>query len=206
MSTSKHHISSELSGPDLRELASLQQYCGQDCSPEQVSHIYENTIKSIPVFILYEPRTTTSPQISLPRTDDPKPLFGMQVRCAIAEEPVEAGYPHPAETILAKAVINQPRNVFTWLEYLLADEKNHSLLGDILMCFAYAVGKNPPIWAYGIAEKALRHSSVGVRDSAAQVLEFWGTPNAVDILKNHDESIRWLKDYIEEVIDLLETA
>lgn len=233
MSRAHMRTSSELSEPDVQLLACLVEYCGLDyspeqvsssspeqvsiysskqvpfCSPEQVSVIYlkgEESVESSHFSNLYGSRTATFPGFFVPRIGDPSPLFDAQVRCAIAEESVEAGYPHPAETILARAVINQPLDVIAWFDYLLADEKNRTLVGDILACFAHAAGKTPPKWAYMIAEKALRHSSVAVRDAAAQALEFWGTSDALEILRKHEESAGWLRDYIEEVIELLESA
>lgn len=199
---------SELAKPDYRKIAGLAKYCGKDCSPQQISDIYLTAERLVEGTAWDYPGTSmvTFTIVTPPHSAEPRPTFEMQVRCAIAEEPVEAGYTHPAEAILAKAMINQPREVIEWFEYLLTEERNHSLVGEILTCFGHAVEKSPPGWAYGIAEKALSSSSVAVRDAAAQTLELWGTSAALRILKKHDESVRWLRNYIEEVIELLESA
>lgn len=197
------------SKPDYGELASLEEFCGEDCSPEQVSAIYrdaEKLVEDTPVWFPFEVSMSTSTAIYPRRTPDPAPSFKMQVRCAIAEVPVEAGYCHPAEAIREKAVTKQPLKVIQWFRELLTEDKNHSLVGDILTCFAHAVAKKPPAWAHQIAENALRHPSVAVRDAAAQALELWGTSVALRILRKHDEEVRWLRKYIEEVIELLESG
>lgn len=210
MNLARNWISSELTMPDYEQVAGLEHFCSQDCSPEQVSQIYREAKKSVEDTQAWEPfgesMCTFTIVASPPRIPDPRPSLERQVRCAIAEEPVEAGYSHPAEAILAKAVINQPREVIEWLVHLLTEERNYGLVGDILACFGRAVEKSPPWWAYNIAENALLSSSVAVRDSAAQTLELWGTSAALRIPKKHDESVGWLRNYIEEVIELLETA
>jgi len=201
-------INSELAKPDYREVTGLAKYCGEDCSPERISDIYRIAERLVEATPWDYPGTSmvTFTIVTPPYSPEPRPFFEMQVRCAIAEEPVEAGYPHPAEAILAKAVINRPREVIEWFERLLTEETNHSLGGDILTCFGHAVENSPPAWAYRIVEKALLSSSVAVRDAAAQTLELWGTFAALRILKNHHEGVSWLRKYIEEVIELLQNA
>jgi hypothetical protein len=192
------------SRPDHFNMAHLQEYCREKCTPEILGKIFivaETAVKNIPLSDAAE-NLSTSP--SLPIDLTPRFLFAKQVRCAIAEEPVEAGYQHAAEDILAKALTNQPEDVESWLQYLLDFEKNEGLVADILTCFGHAISKTPPDWAFAVMDDAIRHSSVGVRDVAAQTLELWSSPEALAVLRQHEEPVPWLKDYIEKVIELLE--
>ena len=47
MNLATHWISSELTKPDYEQVAGLDRFFSQDCSPEQVSQIYREAKKSV---------------------------------------------------------------------------------------------------------------------------------------------------------------
>ena len=61
-------------------------------------------------------------------------------------------------------------------------------------------------WRIAIVEAALKSDSVEVRDEAAESVEEWGweSDKMLDVLKNHNEPVRWLKDYNNKLIEMVE--
>jgi len=132
------------------------------------------------------------------------PSFVSRILSAIDQEPVEDGFEHPAEEIIGWALSQQPQDVILWLQSLVSEEKDSCIVASVIACVARLNEHECLDWGYRLVAQALQRQDIEVRDSAAQALELWGTPAAVNLLKKHTESVPWLRDYIERVIQQLE--
>jgi hypothetical protein len=118
----------------------------------------------------------------------------------LEEEPLEDGYDHPAEKILASALRLQYENVVIWFRSLLSQRTSPTVVASVLKCIGRVEEENRPGWGYDLAEEALRNESAEIRDAAVQLLEAWKGKAALAILKNHKESEPWLEEYIQGVL------
>jgi len=129
-----------------------------------------------------------------------KPAFITNLISAIMDQPVEDGYFHPGEEILKKALVEEKQSFGKWMIWLVKKEPNSSLAADIVkLAGRLEASENQP-WYLELAKIALSHSEVEVRDAGVQALELWATVEAVNLLKGHNDSSPWLKEYIERII------
>ena len=148
-------------------------------------------------------RSTTEPlstDISIPPG---RRYFASQILAAIEAEPVEDGYSHPAELLLKHAVIDQPIETVLWLYNIVSSESNGSIVAAVLKCLGRIEVQLCRWWGFQLIATALEHPDIEVRDAAVQVLETWGTDEAVRLLKQRmsRERVDWLRSYIERVIE-----
>jgi hypothetical protein len=61
-------------------------------------------------------------------------------------------------------------------------------------------------WGVQAARQAINHDDVEVRDAAIRALEKWGTLDCLDVLRQHRDAEAWLHDYVQQVVQDLETA
>ncbi len=134
--------------------------------------------------------------------------FGSEILSAIYAEPVEDGYSHPAEEVLRKLVVHFPQKTSNWLYNTVQYETNAGIVASILKCLGRLEPNGYIDHGLAIAEAALKHHDVEVRDAAVQMLEEWGSEKAVGILDQHlkNEEVDWLRDYIESVLEDLKGA
>jgi len=130
--------------------------------------------------------------------------FALSATSSIDQEPVEDGYEHPAEQILERALAEHPGDMIRWLQFLVSDEKNSSMVASVLKCVGRLNEGSCPQWGYDLARKALEHRDVEVRDAGAQMLELCETSEAASMLRSHEETVPWLRDYIRRVITEIE--
>lgn len=117
----------------------------------------------------------------------------------LSKYPIVDGESHPLEDILqetlsqsdAEAQITQ-----AWEGFL----NTPVLAGDFLRCLARISELRKKSWPFKIAEQALKHQSLRVRGAAVTALEYWGANQSIELLLKHTEPVRWLADYIKEVI------
>ena len=57
---------------------------------------------------------------------------------------------------------------------------------------------------HGLIKSCLKSKNVEIRDATIQAIEIWEDASSVDILKNHDEQVQWLAEYINNVLIDLE--
>ena len=121
--------------------------------------------------------------------------LGRQVAELLDEEPVEAGEPHPAETILTAAA--GTTGFESWLRSLYAAKPNlrRSLVLSIGRLHLTAEKQQE---ARGVIAAALADPSLQVREAAVRALE---TLDAIarELLASYDERVPWLKSYAERV-------
>lgn len=166
-------------------------------------------IGEISYYILKSPSTSSScsllPQLAVPKRHTPSRYsFVVPLLSSIEEEPVEDGYDHPAEEILAIALSTRSDEVLEWFRSFMSTSHKSSLVASVLTCLGRVKEDTCPNWGYELAANGLKHRSAEVRDAAVQLLELWEGDQALIILTKHEESVDWLDDYIKGVISYLQ--
>jgi hypothetical protein len=123
--------------------------------------------------------------------------FRVRLIEAVNARPVEDGFDHEAEEIVKEVLDRQDGRGREWLRTFVFDQEP-ALAAATLKCLGRI--SVPKSWALEVAETALRHIHVEVRDSAVQALELWSFREGVEILQSHREKVPWLREYISDVI------
>jgi hypothetical protein len=126
--------------------------------------------------------------------------FVVPILAAIEDEPIEDGMTHPAEHLLERVLAVRCEDVIMWLRSLLWQGGNAEVAVTVLKCINRVKQDDTPDWGYDLAREALEHEDVEVRDSAIQLFESWGGPEAMEALSNHKEEEPWLAEYVRTVI------
>lgn len=126
--------------------------------------------------------------------------FRREIRNAFEAEAVEDGFSHAAETVLERALREHGSAAQRWLQALLERTESASFIASILKCLGRIDRPGSESWRAGILREALSHPHAEVRDAAVQAIEAWGDTEAIEILRRHDDSQGWLRDYITRVV------
>ena len=124
---------------------------------------------------------------------------------AFERVPLEDGICHPADTIIEDALRSEKSElVLSRLRELVSDSKKPVFAASILQCLSrQKPGTNK--WRSEVVRSSLASPFIEVRDAALQSAESWGDRGVLTILRNHTESVKWLKSYLEEVITFVES-
>ncbi len=126
--------------------------------------------------------------------------FESRLLAALEAEPIEDGYAHSAETVLAEAIAAHSAQAGSWLHTLVFGKSTATLGASILRL----LGRLRPLtasWRAETVKRALLSSNIEMRDAAVQAAELWEDSEAVEALRRHTETISWLRDYMEGVVD-----
>lgn len=116
--------------------------------------------------------------------------------------PFEACEEHPLENViinfLNREKVSNPALIFGKLYDQLATQPSHAytlirVLGRIDESLTLP-------WIHDILKSGLGHSDIEVRSAAAYAIDSLGDRDSIAILREHNEVVPWLQDYIEEVI------
>jgi len=118
-------------------------------------------------------------------------------RDVLAQEP-ESGYSFPNENAF-RAILANP-NAATWVAEEFVELGDYA--GKILHLLSHMPLNLIEPWFYDLARKALASKSVMVRDAVICALEYIETPDAMEILRAHDEPNAWLRDYLARVLEV----
>ena len=173
---------------------------------EALKSFLESSAMQFSVGTKIQEHLTTEPLNLFRWIDVSESHFTSEILSAIQAEPVEDGYCHPAEKLLKRALIEHASETIRWLHNIISRENNASIVASILKCLGRVEFEICNDWGFNLVGTALEHPDVEVRDDAVQVLEIWGTTEAISLLKKHRsrEQVVWLQSYIERVIQNLE--
>ncbi len=125
-----------------------------------------------------------------------------ELRASFEDLPVEDGVGHPAERIIAKALMNAgDKRSIRWLKELCADTSNPGFAASVLRCLARVPCTGSESWRVGLVRDGLAEDSVEIRDAAIQAAESWADSELLEVLRAHSESEPWLRQYLYDVID-----
>ena len=129
----------------------------------------------------------------------PSPLVLQRIatlRAAIEAEPVEDGTSHPGERIIAETVAANEAEGFV---SALLEVAPNSLQASMLRL----LGRGPVQDASlrrRVIEAGLSSEDVQIRDAAVQAVESWEDADCIELLRQHEEPVKWLADYMQDVI------
>ncbi len=127
--------------------------------------------------------------------------LGTDLQMAFAAEPLEDGMPHPAEDMIREALqLADQWDVLNSLRAVVLDSDSSSFAASVLRCLGRQPFPGVPSWRADFVQSALASNSLELRDAAAQAAEQWGDSAMREVLEGHSEPVRWLRDYILEVI------
>ena len=118
------------------------------------------------------------------------------------EEPVTDCMVHPAETEICKSFIsNDSSRVLSWLTDFISDSTKPVFAASVLRC----VSRFNPIgnseWRAKVVATVLGSKYLEIREAGVRATESWADSELRTLLKEHDEQVEWLRDYVDAVID-----
>lgn len=125
-----------------------------------------------------------------------------RLHTAFEIDPLEDGITHPAEEIIGSALqSNSEERVLEWLKTFSMDTMHPSFAASVLRCLGRLGRTGGARWRASVVQQALTEDNVEMRDAAVQAAESWGDSEIRQTLQAHSEPERWLRKYIEDVID-----
>lgn len=118
---------------------------------------------------------------------------------AFAVEPLEDGWTHPAEDIVAES-LRQPR-AQEWLHGFCVGPARSADAASVLLCLGRLDSPGDLVWRVRLVREALATDDVDLRDAAVQAAESWGDRELGYILRRHEDGVPWLHEYVENVIE-----
>ncbi len=118
----------------------------------------------------------------------------------LEEEPLEDGITHPAENLVREALLGSPNGRLGLYDLVVDDDRPE--FSSAVLRLAGRVGRSAENeWRRDLVKSALTASSHALREAAVEAVEQWEDPKLVSLLREHEEPVPWLKDYIDDVID-----
>ncbi len=138
----------------------------------------------------------------LQTVDKRQDWLAAELRASFEELPVEDGVVHPAERIIAKALVQAgDRQATRWLKEFCVDVSQPTFAASVLRCLARLGCVGSESWRAGLVRDGLTKDSVEMRDAAIQAAESWGDSELLEVLRAHSEPVPWLQQYLSDVIE-----
>jgi|GEM_PF-5396911 len=143
----------------------------------------------------------TTSAITAPQRERQSNITIDTIITSLENEPLEDGFCHPAEELLAALLERRPKETIGEIKSLLKTG-NPSIAADLLRCIGRLDIKLCRGQWQEIVEIALGHSDIDVRDAAVQAIETWEAIEAEGILGRwaKKEKVSWLRDYMDGVL------
>lgn len=143
-----------------------------------------------------------APFFDLTRIDRQYIRFRSKLVAALLDEPIEDGVTHPAEDVIDENLRINSYECRDWLSRAIAEhyQARPSISASIVRCVGRLEYDRVGHWGMQVADDALRHRDVEVREAAVRALEAWGGCEAVGMLRAHRDSVAWLNEYVSQVI------
>ncbi len=110
---------------------------------------------------------------------------------------MEDGFSHPLEKILQDALIRH-REAVDWI-LTAVSEADTSLSSALLRCLGRLASPGSETWRSELIAAGLRSPEVEVRDAAVQAVENRDEDSLKNLLRQHEEKVPWLDEYIRQV-------
>ena len=138
----------------------------------------------------------------LQTVDKRRDRLAAELWASFGDLPVEDGVGHPAERIIAKALVQAgDKRAIRWLRDFCVDASNPGFAASVLRCLSRVDCGGSVSWRVDLVRDGLAMDSVEIRDAAIQAAESWGDSEMVEVLRAHSEPEPWLRQYLYDVID-----
>jgi hypothetical protein len=120
----------------------------------------------------------------------------------IESAPIEDGYSHPAEELLAAALRSRTGSEDEIQRIYLEHRQQPAMAAAILRFLGRLDRSLVGSWGMQMAISSLSHDDLEVREAAVRALEMWGGDDALQALRAYVEAegVPWLADYTRQVI------
>jgi len=148
---------------------------------------------------VFDPR-----EVDRENNHDPVNALRNELEAVLAKQPVEDGFDHPVEGILAEWLSTRIlRDVERCID-LLVRGGDRDLATSILRGLGRLRRPGTDSWRLELVRDTLAHGGLEERDACVQAVELWDDPAFAPILAKHEERTTWLQDHIDEVLKRLE--
>lgn len=113
-------------------------------------------------------------------------------------ESLESGQEHPAEAFLTELARTSPSVAADAVAAVAS--QSHVAGPQIIRCIGRLSSPSARKTFSSLLKGALNSGDVQVRDAAIRSLEAWGGPDATQALEAHQESVGWLRSYVQRVL------
>lgn len=121
--------------------------------------------------------------------------------CAFDTDPIEDGITHVAESIILELLRYNNIYVLEWLKGICLDTSHPSYASSTVRCLGRQTNPGTASWRAKLVRDGLEVHNLEIRDSIVQAAELWEDPATLNILRDHDEPVPWLHDYIQDVLE-----
>lgn len=124
------------------------------------------------------------------------------LRASFEVKPIEDGMEHPAEEIITNAIRDlDSERVFEWFRSFALDVEHPNFAASVIRCLGRLHSPGTIYWRVDLVRSALVVEDAEIRDAAVQAAEHWGGADIRNVLKEHEEPLPWLRDYVRDVIE-----
>lgn len=122
--------------------------------------------------------------------------------CALEDIPIEDGMQHPADELIERALGASRSSCIEGLSRAFHEfyTSRPAMSAAILRCMARVDFAQTGAQGLGLAQHALSHDDVEMREAAVRAFETWGGVEALAILRQHDDPEAWLHEYVSRVV------
>ena len=142
--------------------------------------------------------------IAIENKDESLDNIRLQLIQSLNETPIEDGYQHPAEDIIQDAVDNRLDLANIIQTLFIENYKSPAIAAGLLRCIGRLNYKHVRPWGIVVVLGGIRHDDIEVRDAALRALELWGGLEAIDILRNYTDNVKWLENYAKKILKYLQ--
>lgn len=130
-----------------------------------------------------------------------KKQLRFELHSAFESIPLESFVEHPADEILAKALHAAAESpaIFQFIQEFCLDFSRPDFAASTLRCLSRQPQPKDSEWRTQLVRASLASESLNVRDAAIQAADAWRDADMATVLRSHQESEPWLRDYIGEI-------
>lgn len=133
-------------------------------------------------------------------------LFRNRLEDLFDEEPVEDCMDHPAQEEMQRAFETTDHSlILNGLFEFVSSDTEPCFAAYVLRCLSRLDLKGYSEWRAKFVATALTSDFLETRDAGVRAAESWADPELRMLLLEHDEPVEWLRDYMADVIDDLDT-
>jgi hypothetical protein len=119
---------------------------------------------------------------------------------SVIDVPVESYYVHPSEECIARLIRRHGPNV---IYELVASKFDDYYITASLLTILGRMYEIPKTMRCSLVKLGLSSPNVEVRDATIAAVELWEDAELIDVLREHVESVGWLADYRDRIIEEL---
>lgn len=134
-------------------------------------------------------------------TEQKREQYLNQLYSAFDTDPIEDGVTHIAELIIGDLLRYDDIYVLEWLKGICLDTSHPGFASSVIRCLGRQTAPGTPSWRAELVRDGLGVHNLEIRDSIIQAAELWDDPSVLDVLRDHNEPVPWLRNYVQDVLE-----